>query len=173
MAAFSAGIKEIKDHPWCKSIDWDKVRAKKTEVPYVPSMKHSNFDPEYVKSYEVGVKAEFMDGDLRVNSSLFYTDYTDLQLLIADSRRVGPFTTNAGEATIKGLEMELSYVTPDLLFVDLAVGYTDAGYDSLNPGAVAAGLTRADETAAAAATAAADSARPRAAATAARGLDRK
>ena len=112
-----------------------------TQRIFPPEPSLPKFDPEYVKSYEVGVKAEFMDGDLRVNSSLFYTDYTDLQLLIADSRRVGPFTTNAGEATIKGLEMELSYVTPDLLFVDLAVGYTDAGYDSLNPGAVAAGLT--------------------------------
>ena len=107
--------------------------------PPEPSL--PTFDPEYVKSYEVGIKSELLNNDLRINASAYVSDYTDLQLLIAEPSRVGPYITNAGEATIEGLEVELSYVTPTMFFIDFAAGYTDAGYDELTDGALAGGLT--------------------------------
>ena len=107
--------------------------------PPEPSL--PTFDPEYVKSYEVGAKAEFLESNLRVNASIFTTDYSDLQLLIAEPSRVGPYVTNAGEGSIEGLELEVSYVSADAVFVNFSAGFTDAGYDSLSDGAVAAGLT--------------------------------
>ena len=73
--------------------------------------------------------------------SIFTTDYSDLQLLIAEPSRVGPYTANAGQATIEGFELELSYAAPNDFFIDLALGYTNSGYDSLTPGAIAAGLS--------------------------------
>ncbi len=107
--------------------------------PPEPSL--PTFSPEYVTSYEVGAKAEFLDNSLRINSAAFVSDYSDLQLLIAEPSRVGPYVTNTGEATIKGFELEVSYVTSSAIFVDLSVGFTDAGYDTLSPEALAADLT--------------------------------
>jgi hypothetical protein len=41
------GAEEIKEHPWCKDIDWDKVLKKKVDPPFKPFLHRSNFDPEY------------------------------------------------------------------------------------------------------------------------------
>jgi hypothetical protein len=43
----------IKNHPWCKSIDWDKALRKNLVPPFKPSMNSSNFDPEYVRDSSV------------------------------------------------------------------------------------------------------------------------
>ncbi|MAJ87559.1 MAG: hypothetical protein CMK28_05935, partial [Porticoccaceae bacterium] len=68
--------------------------------PPEPSL--PTFNPEYVKSYEAGIKTQMLENDLRVNASIYLTDYSALQWLIAEPSRVGPYTTNAGEATIEG-----------------------------------------------------------------------
>ena len=112
-----------------------------TQRIFPPEPSLPTFDPEYVKSYEIGAKTELLDNTLRANLSIFTTDYSDLQLLIAEPSRVGPYTANAGEATIEGFELELAYAAPNDFFIDLALGYTNSGYDSLTPGAVAAGLS--------------------------------
>ncbi len=100
--------------------------------PAEPSL--PTFDPEYVDSVEAGVKAELFDNSLRLNFAVYSADYSDLQILINEPSRTGPYTTNAGDATIEGFELEVNYVTPSGVLLDFAVGYTDAGYDSLNPG---------------------------------------
>ena len=41
------GIEEIKQHPWCKDINWDMYLAKKIDPPFKPGLKQSHFDPEY------------------------------------------------------------------------------------------------------------------------------
>ena len=76
-----------------------------TQRIFPPEPSLPTFDPEYVKSYEIGAKTELLDNTLRANLSIFTTDYSDLQLLIAEPSRVGPYTANAGEATIEGFEL--------------------------------------------------------------------
>lgn len=41
------GIEEIKEHPWCKDIDWKSYAAKAVIPPFKPNLQHSHFDPEY------------------------------------------------------------------------------------------------------------------------------
>lgn len=41
------GIIEVKEHQWCADVQWDRVLTKSMEPPFVPSMRRSNFDPEY------------------------------------------------------------------------------------------------------------------------------
>ena len=41
------GIKEIKDHPFCRDIDWNAVIEKRVMPPIKPSLRYSNFDPDY------------------------------------------------------------------------------------------------------------------------------
>ena len=104
-----------------------------TQRIFPPEPSLPAFGPEYVDSLEAGIKAELFDNSLRANFAVYSADYTDLQILINEPSRVGPYTTNAGDATIEGFELEVNYLTGNGVLIDLAVGYTDAGYDSLNP----------------------------------------
>ena len=104
-----------------------------TQRIFPPEPSLPAFGPEYVDSLEAGIKAELLDNSLRVNLAVYSADYSDLQILISEPSRVGPYTTNAGDATIDGFELEINYLSQNGVLIDLAVGYTDAGYDSLNP----------------------------------------
>ncbi|MEJ8567713.1 TonB-dependent receptor [Elongatibacter sediminis] len=91
----------------------------------------SSYDPEFADTYEVGLKADLFNNRLRLNLALFHTDYEDLQIIIRES--FNPITFNGGKATIKGGELELTWVPTDRWHVTAAVGYLDAGYDELDP----------------------------------------
>lgn len=97
------------------------------------------FGPETVTSYEAGFKSQFLDNRVRLNGAAFYSDYKDLQLSVRGSPPVTPvvFVTNAGDAHIKGGELELSArPTPDWL-LDASAGYTHFRYSRLDPGVLA------------------------------------
>jgi iron complex outermembrane receptor protein len=66
------------------------------------------FAPDRLRNYEVGLKLERMDRRLSLNSAAFYAEWKDIQ---TDQFRVSgiPFTTNAGDAQILGLESELAF----------------------------------------------------------------
>lgn len=40
-------IEEIKQHPWLRDTNWKKYLRKEVTPPFVPSMRESNFDPEF------------------------------------------------------------------------------------------------------------------------------
>ncbi|MAI89584.1 TonB-dependent receptor [Ponticaulis sp.] len=103
------------------------------------------FDPEEVNSYEVGYKASQMGGLLNYSIAAFYSDYSDVQIpgsvgLDTDNDGVNDtftgVTTNAGAATIWGIEFEGSatfaedvFNEGDLMNASWSLGYLDAGYD--------------------------------------------
>lgn len=90
------------------------------------------FDPEFLWSYEAGIKAELLDRRLRVNGSLFHYDYSDLQV----STFIDGFTlvTNAAEAKVNGVEVETTLLATDGLTLNANVGYLDAEYkDFISP----------------------------------------
>lgn len=73
------------------------------------------FDPEMALSYEAGAKTEWLDRRLRLNLSLFQTDYEDLQILQSLVPVNSPpgtpgvlITQNAANAEIKGAELEFT-----------------------------------------------------------------
>lgn len=41
------GIQEVQLHPWCKSINWDRVLHKDYDPPIKPRLRGSNFEEEY------------------------------------------------------------------------------------------------------------------------------
>ena len=87
------------------------------------------FEPETATNYEIGLKAQFFDRALLFNPSLFWTDYTDLQV----RRTVGfdTFTTNAGSARIKGFELTSRWAPVQGLSLGLAYAYNDARFRDL------------------------------------------
>ncbi|MFU8765036.1 MAG: TonB-dependent receptor [Haliea sp.] len=90
------------------------------------------FDPEYLDTIELGVKADLLDGNVRANLALFYNDYTDMQVtqnITFPSGANSATIQNAGEATSQGAELEVTSYFSDSWLVNLAVAYLDAEYD--------------------------------------------
>ncbi|MEQ8692747.1 MAG: TonB-dependent receptor [Pseudomonadales bacterium] len=97
-----------------------------------------SFDPETVTAYEVGFKSEFLQNTLRLNGAVYFNDYEDIQLTILTATPQGNFTfitENAAQAEIQGFELESTWVPSSSFQLNLAVGYTDAEYTDLDPGA--------------------------------------
>lgn len=112
--------------------------------PRTADFKAPSFDPEFVDSYELGFKYNSGDNRFRANGALFFMDYSDLQIAVVNEN-IDVVTRNAGEAEIKGLELELAFIPADNWMLEASVGYTDAEYTKLSPGAVAAGLSKSND----------------------------
>lgn len=86
------------------------------------------FDPEYVWSYEVGSKLQLLDKRLQTNVSVFYYDYTDLQ--VQDFVQVGVLSvSNAADATVKGIEIENQWSPTYDILLEADYSFLDARYD--------------------------------------------
>jgi iron complex outermembrane receptor protein len=109
-----------------------------TQRVFPPLPQAPSFGPEYVDSYEIGFKTEWFERKLRFNTAAFFTDYTGIQ----ENTTIGiaPTTQNAGKANINGFEMESEYVVTDWLRLNGGLGFTDANYRAIAPGAEAAGI---------------------------------
>ncbi len=105
------------------------------------------FEPESVQDYEFGVKSEWMNGQLRSQVNLFFMNYEDMQLssyIVPGAGAAfggGNGITNAGGATVKGLEAQLQARLAGF-GVDLGLAYTDSELDEtlfINPALLPAG----------------------------------
>lgn len=103
-------------------------------TPAVPS-----FRPEYVNSYEFGLKASVPGTGLAVSASAFHSKYRDMQISVVDGP--SPTLTNAGDATLNGGELELSWKVSRAFTLATYGSYLDAGYDSLTQRALNSGVT--------------------------------
>jgi iron complex outermembrane receptor protein len=92
-------------------------------------------NPEDVINYEAGFKADFLDNTLRLNASVFFMDYTDLQVV-----RFGPVpgsafgtfqTTNIGSADIKGLELDYTWQATENFSLSGYYAYLDTEISGL------------------------------------------
>jgi iron complex outermembrane receptor protein len=94
------------------------------------------FDPEFVVSYEAGLKQDWLKNTLRTNFSMFYYDYTDLQ--VSDFTAAGVLSiTNAADAEIQGLEIETSWMPSHDWMIEFNYAFLDASYkEYIAPGAV-------------------------------------
>ncbi len=93
------------------------------------------FGPEEIWAYEVGMRADWMEGRLRTNITAFYSDLDDLQTTSAYN---GDFlTTNAGGLEVTGLEAEITALPTDNWQIFAAIGLQDPKYVDLPGGCVA------------------------------------
>lgn len=97
------------------------------------------FDPEYIWSYEAGLRSTLWDKRLRLNATAFYYDYSDIQFfqaLSAPDPETGATTevANAAAAEVKGLELELALAPFEGLQIGLNAALLDARYkDAMAP----------------------------------------
>jgi iron complex outermembrane receptor protein len=69
-------------------------------LPFAP-----DFDEEKAETFEIGVKSTLLDRRLQINAAAFTTKYKGIQLNFQQG--VSPVIQNAGDARIKGFEVEL------------------------------------------------------------------
>lgn len=87
----------------------------------------ASFNAETADAAEWGVKSEWFENKLRVNTAVFYTDYNDLQVF--QVRNTGTqFISNAAAAEVQGLEVEVSAVIANYNRLSLSCAYLDAEY---------------------------------------------
>jgi len=79
------------------------------------------------------VKAEFFDRLLRVNASVFQSDYKNQQLLVFTATSGLFETRNAGDSRIRGFELEVDANITKHLSLRGSVGHLNARYITLSP----------------------------------------
>ena len=81
-------------------------------------------EEEVADTFEFGVKTDLMDGQLRLNATAFFTDYTDFQ--IASTINASEFNFNS-DAEITGAEFEVTYLPEAFpnLRVDFMANFLD------------------------------------------------
>ncbi len=88
------------------------------------------FNPEKVTNYELGVKSQWLADTLRVNASVFHMDYKDKQELFFNNLTRVLTITNAGQATVKGAELEVTWRPIPWLNLMGSYGLLDTVYDN-------------------------------------------
>lgn len=105
--------------------------------PFFPTQIKS-FDPETLTSYELGLKSDWLDNKARTNLAVFYSKYKDIQQNVSSCDSDSPFPgapclmpVNAGDADIKGVELEAQLQLTRALAIDASLSYLDFKYTRL------------------------------------------
>jgi outer membrane receptor protein involved in Fe transport len=86
------------------------------------------YGPDSVWSTEIGAKNSLFGARLRVESSVFYLVWLNMQTPIALSNCGLGYTVNAGSATSDGFDIGLQAATSEHLKLAFTAAYTDAHY---------------------------------------------
>jgi iron complex outermembrane recepter protein len=88
------------------------------------------FEPETAWTYEGGARMEFLDHRLRVNPTIFLTDWKNIQfnVLIPTPQAPVAATNNVGDAQIKGFELESDFAATDRLTLNGTLSLLDGHY---------------------------------------------
>ena len=96
------------------------------------------FGPETLTAYELGFKSDLFGRLVRLNGAAFFSDYKGIQLTLLSCPQFGgpgpcALPQNAGDAEIKGLELEATIDPGNGLLIDAAMSYLDFDYTAINP----------------------------------------
>jgi len=92
------------------------------------------YDPEEQSTFEIGWKQDFADGRARVNIALFQNQIDNMQ---RETNQPDPISgvqqivLNAGDATIRGGEIEARFDVTPLLTLSAQAGYVEGSYDRI------------------------------------------
>ena len=87
-----------------------------------------------LKNYEVGMKGDFFDGILRFNATAYMSDITDLQTSRFDPTNISflVFTDNVGDAEIRGVDGDFTWLATDNLVINAAFSILDTELTRVN-----------------------------------------
>jgi iron complex outermembrane receptor protein len=89
---------------------------------------HNLYNPEYLTSYEGGIKAIFADGQILTNAAMYYYDYKQIQFV--DYINNASTVLNAGSAKVFGVELEYAIQPRAIpgLQIDGSASFEDSHY---------------------------------------------
>jgi len=95
-----------------------------------------SFGPETLGAYEIGLKTDFFDRKVRLNIATFLSKYKGIQLSLGNCTAITgagfgapcALPVNAGDADIKGIEIESTIRPVDGMTIDGAISYIDFEY---------------------------------------------
>jgi len=82
------------------------------------------YAPDRLRNYEVGLKLQAFHQRLSMNSAVYYDLWTDIQTDEYQPSGI-PYTTNVGDAIVRGVETEISYRADSGLYVELNGRYNE------------------------------------------------
>lgn len=85
-------------------------------------------------NYEIGMKGDFLDGSVRINATAYYSEITDLQTSRFDPTNISflVFTDNVGDAEIRGLDADITWLATDDLVISAAFSVLDTELTRVN-----------------------------------------
>lgn len=86
------------------------------------------FDEQTSDNFELGLRGDFLDGDLNLGVSVFYMDIDDIHLYNYDSTTKTFIVSNGGKGESKGIELDALYAINDNWRVNMALGVNRAKY---------------------------------------------
>ncbi len=92
--------------------------------------KENRFDAQTSINYEIGVKDSFLNDNLVLAGSIFYLDIEDIHVYSTDRTTGMMYTSNAGQADSKGIELEIAYSINNNWKVDTSIGVMKARYSN-------------------------------------------
>ncbi|WP_268872068.1 TonB-dependent receptor [Xanthomonas massiliensis] len=94
------------------------------------------FKSDSLWSYELGLKQQLLDHALSLEGSLFYIDWSDLQVSQIDPQLGDSYTTNAGKARSQGVELSATWTPSADWKLTASYAFTDAKLAEDIPGYV-------------------------------------
>lgn len=88
-----------------------------------------------LENYEIGIKADFFDGLVRLNATAYHSEITDLQISRFDPANVAflVFIENAGDAEVDGLDADFQWNATNRLTVWGAASFVENELTRINP----------------------------------------
>lgn len=85
-------------------------------------------------NYELGIKGDFFDGQFRVNATAYYSEIEELQTSRFDPTNISflVFTDNVGDAEIKGIDADMTWLATDDLVINAAFSLLDTELTRVN-----------------------------------------
>jgi iron complex outermembrane receptor protein len=128
---------------WTVGFDWQAtdatflyLKASKADMAggfntrYVPPPVSSSFRPETNQDYEVGIKSELFNRQLRVNLAAFFAKQGQVQRIVntVQNGQLTQYVTNAGNSHSYGPELEVTALPLTGLEVTLTAAYLHTNY---------------------------------------------
>ncbi len=130
------------DFTYLASVRWQPARGVNTyariATSYRPGGPEStpvagyatDFKPDSLINYEVGLKGDWLDDRLRTNLAVYHMDWKNVQM----TSDIGGYAiiSNGAKATVNGVELETRLAPVAHLTVGVNVAYTDAKFDAVS-----------------------------------------
>lgn len=86
-----------------------------------------SYDPETLRSFELGSKMSLLNNRLDAEVALFYSEYKDIQSQIITLSGLG-YLDNIGEAEVKGVDLSLALAMTEQLTLKFSGNYIDTEF---------------------------------------------